>query len=55
LLKIKTSVSNTIVSSYGVKSNTLALEEFLNFNDLLYGMMLPSGNDTAQSIADYFL
>ncbi len=32
----------------------LVVGDILNLNDLLYAMMLPSGNDAAQSIADFF-
>ncbi len=32
----------------------LLVGDILNLNDLLYSMMLPSGNDAAQSITDFF-
>ena len=37
----------------GTSAELLANDE-LSVEDLLYGMMLPSGNDAAQSLAIYF-
>ncbi len=35
-------------------SANLKQSDMISLNDLLYGMMLPSGNDAAESLAEYF-
>lgn len=44
------------VKAAGVSGTTAELEpgDRVKFGDLLYGLMLPSGNDAAQALAEYF-
>lgn len=46
-------VSNK-ASALGGTTAELSTGDVLSLEDALYGMMLPSGNDAAQSIADFF-
>jgi D-alanyl-D-alanine carboxypeptidase len=46
-------VSREAINLGGTTAN-LKFGDILTLKDLLYGMMLPSGNDAAFAIAEYF-
>lgn len=52
-MKIKILESSTTPILGGTSAELLP-DDKLSVTDLMYGMMLPSGNDAAQSMAIYF-
>jgi D-alanyl-D-alanine carboxypeptidase len=47
-------LSSSVTEKLGGTSAELLAGDLVSIHDLMFGMMLPSGNDAAQSLAIYF-